>query len=1016
MLTFLTAFAYSTNCVITGFSPIAAPMGASVAITGTNFSTNPAGDVVYFGAVRAQVTSASVTNLTVTVPAGAVYGPITATVNGRTAYTGSAFLPTFAGGGLAIDANSFAPSFNLSADNGPIQVVLADLDGDGNPDLLVANAYDHTISIYRNTSTNGLLAPASFAPRITFQRAEASDSPLNVLTADIDGDGKLDLVVPDYAASVVSIYRNLSTPGNISTNSFAAPVNFPVGPSPRGVAVMDLDGDGRPEIVTANTGNATVSILRNLASPGALTTNSFAPEFELPVGDSPQAVAVADLDGDGLPDLMVANANSAFVSIYQNIGSPTGISSNSFAPRLDLPAMTGCIAITAGDLDSDGQSELLFGSYSSQTIAVCRNLATPGLLTTNSFAPRIEFGTPGRVHNIVLSDVNGDAKPDVVIVTELNSALSVFQNVSTPGTFTNTSLAARVDYGTGFNAWGVAVGDLNGDGRPDIVFANSYDPSISIYQNVVASPPVIVSEPAETSVTQGLDVTLSVTAAPPLALTYQWLFRGAPITGATNATLTLTNVLFSQAGLYAVLVTNTFGWTPSSNALLTVDAPVLVGGINVSAGGIATVPIILDASGQENGLGFSLNFDPAVLTYMGATLSGGAPGAVLFANTSLLNSGKLGLALALPSGSTFAAGTQQVLQVSFSAAIISVANASTEIDFADHPTPRQLWDPQFNPLGAAWFGAAVSVAAATAFEGDVFPRPGGDNSVTLLDWLQVGRYVARLDYPTNAAEFQQADCAPRSTLGDGAIKVTDWVQAGRYAAGLDPLTPAGGPTNELAVAGAGPSALRLITLSSTPFMPGQGGTVSLNLASQGNENALGFSLSFNPAAVAFTSANLGGGAGGATLYVNTNQVSSGRVGVALALGVGGAFAAGTRELVRANFRPLPGTTGSFGLTFTDQPVPREVSDASATALPASFVNAVLAINSPLVLRIARSNQNIILAWPLWATNFSLQEASPALTPAGGWTNLSVTAAASNNENVVVLPLGSTNKFYRLFHP
>src|ERR1700732_3710321 len=80
-LTFLNAFGDPTNCIISGFSPVWAPLGASVAIAGTNFSPNPASNIVYFGAVRAQVTAASATNLTVTVPAGAVYGPITATVD-----------------------------------------------------------------------------------------------------------------------------------------------------------------------------------------------------------------------------------------------------------------------------------------------------------------------------------------------------------------------------------------------------------------------------------------------------------------------------------------------------------------------------------------------------------------------------------------------------------------------------------------------------------------------------------------------------------------------------------------------------------------------------------------------------------------------------------------------------------------------------------------------------------------------------------------------------------------------
>src|SRR5204863_8069515 len=81
------------------------------------------------------------------------------------------------------------------------------------------------------------------------------------------------------------------------------------------------------------------------------------------------------------------------------------------------------------------------------------------------------------------------------------------------------------------------------------------------------------------------------------------------------------------------------------------------------------------------------------------------------------------------------------------------------------------------------------------FEADVFPRPGGDHAVNISDWVLIGRYVARLDSPTNDNEFQRADCAPRATGGNGQLTVSDWVQAGRYAAGLDPLAVLGGPTS-----------------------------------------------------------------------------------------------------------------------------------------------------------------------------------------------------------------------------
>jgi hypothetical protein len=90
---------------------------------------------------------------------------------------------------------------------------------------------------------------------------------------------------------------------------------------------------------------------------------------------------------------------------------------------------------------------------------------------------------------------------------------------------------------------------------------------------------------------------------------------------------------------------------------------------------------------------------------------------------------------------------------------------------------------------------SLTVDMSLGYEGDVAPRPNGSNNgtVTIADWVQVGRFVAGLDIPSCGSEFQRADVAPRNTLGDGRITISDWVQAGRYVAGLDPVTPAGGP-------------------------------------------------------------------------------------------------------------------------------------------------------------------------------------------------------------------------------
>ncbi|MGH8247729.1 MAG: IPT/TIG domain-containing protein, partial [Gammaproteobacteria bacterium] len=89
---------------------------------------------------------------------------------------------------------------------------------------------------------------------------------------------------------------------------------------------------------------------------------------------------------------------------------------------------------------------------------------------------------------------------------------------------------------------------------------------------------------------------------------------------------------------------------------------------------------------------------------------------------------------------------------------------------------------------------AVMSTVSTGIEGDVAPRSQGNGTVTITDWVQIGRFVSGQDTPSGS-EFQRADTAPRETQGNGALTITDWVQAGRYAAGLDPATPAGGPAS-----------------------------------------------------------------------------------------------------------------------------------------------------------------------------------------------------------------------------
>jgi uncharacterized protein (TIGR03437 family) len=370
---------------------------------------------------------------------------------------------------------------------------------------------------------------------------------------------------------------------------------------------------------------------------------------------------------------------------------------------------------------------------------------------------------------------------------------------------------------------------------------------------------------------------------------------------------------------------------------------VRVGQAGGSPGGQVSVPIELVAQGDENALGFSLTFDPAVLGNPQAALGSDASGATLNPNTSQVASGRLGLALSLPFGQKFSAGARQIVVVTFT--IASGASASsTQVGFGDQPIAREISDVSARALQASYTPGAVTIGA-TGYEGDVAPRPNGNGSVTITDWVQIGRFVAGQDAPSGG-EFQRADTAPRDSRGNGSLTITDWVQAGRYAAGLDAPTPAGGPAtpgrqglmskSRYAPAGAAMNA-RVVRVSSGYFERGQQSSVIIELDAEGNENALGFSLDFNPAQLRFVSAAVGREATGATLNVNTSQASKGRIGVALALPAGQTIPAGQRQIIVINFAVAAegeATTATIG--FGDQPVTRELSDASANSLPVNF--------------------------------------------------------------------------------
>ena len=347
-------------------------------------------------------------------------------------------------------------------------------------------------------------------------------------------------------------------------------------------------------------------------------------------------------------------------------------------------------------------------------------------------------------------------------------------------------------------------------------------------------------------------------------------------------------------------------------------------------------------------------------------------------------------------------------------------SAIAQIGFSDQPVLRQISDINAATLAATYSGGTVSIEV-TGLEADVAPRAGGNNAVTITDWVQLGRYVAALDSIEDNLEFQRADCAPREGRGNGVISVSDWVQAGRYAAGLDPIRPAGGPSEgaiTLAAAGAGiqaSAAGRVLMVPATNALPGTIMTLPVWLESVGNENALAFTLSFDAASLKFISATKLSKMSAATLNVNTNLSDSGKVGIAMALPIGTTMAAGLDPILLLSFEVANSATGSASLSFGDSPVFREVSDAAANPLAALFTGASVAFGPPApvgpALTAVRSGSSLLLFWPSSAQGFKVYSASSL--NAVNWTMITGTPVEIGGQWLMTAPLAQGPQYFRL---
>lgn len=453
-------FTYITRLKITSFSPSTGVQGTPVTINGTNFSPSPTSNIVFFGAVQATVISATSNQLIVTAPYGSSYSPISVTTGGLTAYSALPYITTFIGGCDLVPA-TFSNRVDSSAELSLSTLDQADFDGDGKADIIIQDyAYYNRFTVYRNTS---ITPNVSFAAKQYIPVPHGSQSVFAI--GDLNGDGKPDIVNSNYNSPYgCSVFLNTSTIGNIS---FGTENIIPNSIAPIFIQIADMDGDGKPDVL--GTYFDKVYVYKNISTPGNLAftfINQLYPYAS--GGGETMGFSITDIDLDGLPDAVV-NCNyysQPSIKIFRNITTNGTIKlTQNIATNVSLGSNQNSNRLATADYDGDGKSDFaVFQNSFGNGVYPFRNTSTPGSI---SFVAQPSTLLTGSVRGISTGDVNGDGKPDLILTYISNVDFAIMINTSTSG---NISFSAPVTFAhlPSSTVDKALVGDINLDGKSDI--------------------------------------------------------------------------------------------------------------------------------------------------------------------------------------------------------------------------------------------------------------------------------------------------------------------------------------------------------------------------------------------------------------------------------------------------------------------------------------------------------------------------------------------------------------------
>jgi len=357
---------------------------------------------------------------------------------------------------------SFTERVISSAADGAHSVFTADVDGDGDTDVLSASRYDDKVAWYENDG--GL--PPSFTEHIV---STTADYAISVFATDVDGDGDMDILSASPWDHKIAWYQN----GGGSTPSFSERIVSTASAHPASVFAADMDADGDADLLSASVSDDTIAWYENDGgSPPSFTRHIISV-----AADYAECVFAADVDGDGDTDVLSASLYDDKIAWYENDGGLPP----SFTERVISTNADGATSVFAGDVDGDGDIDVLSASqdakiawYENKTIQGSAAFPAQSVISTSADGAVSVFG----------ADVDGDGDMDVVSASFFDDKIAWYENDGAASlSFTERVISTSAD-----GACSVFAADVDADGDLDVLSASPNDNKIAWYESDGASP------------------------------------------------------------------------------------------------------------------------------------------------------------------------------------------------------------------------------------------------------------------------------------------------------------------------------------------------------------------------------------------------------------------------------------------------------------------------------------------------------------------------------------------------